>query len=335
MKKLLCLLLPLLLLTGCAGRIELALMAVCLGVDVDAAGVTLTVKSPDYTGEKKEQEKGYATLSVRGGDWGQAVAALYAQSPAAPQFGQLREIVISESSFAYLPPQRLLRCVDQLPSLRAHALVTVCPGSAADAVAAMTPGIGKRLSKYLDISLAHFEDQGILPATSLSSALRDLGGPWRDPVLAYAGDNGGGYAIGTAGTLILTGREVQLLRLMKGESQDYLLSFGGGHYGVSLRGRAACRAADDALTLALPVYLTYSLYSDPPAPGAEQALQAEIEALLARLQGIGCDALGFGCQAVRNYPTLPAWLQSDWPQRYRQAAIRVDVQAQARQQPIF
>ena len=70
-------------------------------------------------------------------------------------------------------------------------------------------------------------------------------------------------------------------------------------------------------------------------PGAEQALQAEIEALLARLQGIGCDALGFGCQAVRDYPTLPAWLQSDWPQRYRQASIRVDVQAQARQQPIF
>ena len=34
-------------LTGCAGRIELCLMAVCLGVDVEPEGVTLTVKCPE------------------------------------------------------------------------------------------------------------------------------------------------------------------------------------------------------------------------------------------------------------------------------------------------
>ena len=339
MKKALCLLLigAMLPFCGCSQRIELAFVAVCLGVDAREDGVTLTVKCPDYTGDKQDGEQsGYTTLSVKGADWPRAVAALYAAAPVTPQFSQLREIIIGEGSFLYMPPERLFACVDQLPGLRVHALVTVCPGSAAGQVESLNPEIGKRLSKYLDISLKHYEQQGVLPATSLSGALRDLGGCWRDPVLAYSGGGEArGYAIGSLGTLLLTPEEVQLYRLIRGESQSYMLASDGRFYGTASRGRARRSVAGNTLILELPVYITYSLYDEPPGPGAALKLQEEIQAFLHRLQSVGCDALGFGCAAVQGFSTLPEWLASGWPQRYAGADIQVVVEGKARQQPLL
>ena len=334
MKKLLCLLACLLLLTGCAAHVELNMMAVCLGVDAGEAGVGLTVRAPDYTGSPQEGQDGYLTLSADGATWEQAVDALYAQAPAALQFGQLREVAVSRAAFERMPPERLLRLIDQLPGIRSHALVTVCPGAAREYVGAMKPKVGKRLSKYLDITLAHAETEGRIPATSLSCAVRDLSGHWRDPILAWTA--GGGYALGTAAGGQLTGSQVQLFRLIRGEKQNYRLLWQGRACGVSPRGAAQLTVetenGQDTLRLYLPVTLTYSVYEDPPAPGAEEALRGEVEELLKALQAFGCDALGFGCQAVRGYATLPEWLNSDWPRRYRQAAARVELDVLLRQE---
>ncbi|MBQ9197116.1 MAG: hypothetical protein IJ157_07710 [Clostridia bacterium] len=339
MRKTLCLLLflAMLPLQGCAQRVELAFVAVCLGVDAAEDGVTLTVKCPSYGGGSRQEEKdAYTVLSAQGEDWPRAVAALYAASPVSPQFSQLREIVISRPSFDILLPEELLRCADQLPGIRVHALVTVCPGCAADYIEALKPEIGKRLSKYLDISLRHAEEQGMLPATSLSCALRDLSGPWRDPVLAYA-DTGKvpqGAAMGSLGITLLTSREVQLYRLLRGESQALLLKSGGRYYGVSARGRAKREVTGSTLLLTVPVYITYSLYDAPPDEEAANQLQSELQSFLRRLQAAGCDALGFGCAAVREYDTLPEWLSSGWESRYRRADAIVRVEARARQQPL-
>lgn len=341
MKRLLCLALALgcAVTGGCAQRIELALMAVCVGVDVSAEGVTLTVKSPDYAGERDSEKKGYATLSATGPDWQQAVAALYAQAPVTPQFGQLREVVVSLPSFRYMPPRQLFECLDQLPSIRSHALVTVCPGSAREMIEGMSPEIGKRLSKYLDLALDHFEQTGRIPATSMSCALRDLGGFWRDPVLAYydGGEYAGALALGSAGQVLLTGREVQLYRLVRGETQAWQAERDGQWFGARLRGRAHLAVETDGgrdtLVLRLPVYLTYSLYGDPPPEGPEDVLHRELNDLLAKLQGVGCDAWGFGCQAVRKYAALGDWLRSGWPERYRQAGVRIELDARLLQQP--
>lgn len=334
MKKLLPLLLCLLLLPGCAAQVELSMMAVCLGVDADADGIALTVKSPDYTSGAKEDKNGYTTLTAQGETWPRAVDALYAAAPVSLHFGQLREIVISRAAFEALPPEELLGYIDQLPGVRSHALVAVCPGTAREAVKAMEPVIGKRLSKYLDIALAHAEAEGSIPATSLSCAVRDLSGPWRDPVLAWT--EGGAYALGDGPGGYLTEAQTQLLRLIRGEDQSYRLAYGDRIFGASRRRRArlSLHSADgqDTLMLTLPVTLTYSVYENPPAPGAEVALRTEIEALLRALQDLGCDALGFGCMAVRDYATLPLWLQSGWPERYRRAAVSVTVDVRCRQE---
>lgn len=343
MKRVLCWLLVLgaLPLCGCAGRVELALMAVCLGVDADAAGITLTVKSPDYAGSgASEEQDGYMTLSAAGSDWTQAVAALQNQAPMSLQFGQLREVVISQNALENMPPYELLGRIDQLPGVRSHALVTVCPGTAKEFVENQKPVIGKRLSKYLDISMQYWERQGCIPATSLACALRDLSGSWRCPMLAWVSGEGqmGGYILGEEQNLYLSGREVQLCRLIQGETQHLLLHRAGRYYSVSPRRRARLtletREGRDTLVLFLPVTAAYSVFENPPGPGLEETLRQEAEALIGKLQATGCDALGFGCAGVRQYATLLQWQQGDWPARYREADVRVEVDLRFRQQPI-
>lgn len=325
MKKLLILLL-ILPLTGCVGRIELSTMAICLGLDGDADGVTLTVKFPDYS----DSPDGYKLASARGDTWEEAVSALYAAAPASLHFGQLREVVIGQGAFDFYAPCDLLSWADQLPGMRSHALMAVCPGTAQAYIADMQPAIGKRLSKYLDIALSHIEAEGRIPATALSCAVRDLSGPWRAPLLAWT--EGGAYALGEGERGLLTAEQVQLFRLITGESQQYRLQ----GLGCSLRGRARLAVdtenGQETLYLRLPVMLTYSVYQNPPAPGAEEILRQQITDFLRRLQALGCDALGFGCVAVRAYDTLAAWLQSGWPERFRRAEVRVEVEAEYRQE---
>ena len=325
MKKLLILLL-ILPLTGCVGRIEMSTMAICLGIDGDESGLTLTVKFPDYS----NGEDGYKLVSAQGGAWPEAVSNLYAAAPASLHFGQLREVVIGQGAFDFYAPMDLLSWADQLPGMRSHALTAVCPGTAQAHIAGMQPAIGKRLSKYLDIALSHIEAEGRIPATALSCAVRDLSGPWRSPLLAWT--EGGAYALGSRQNGLLTAEQVQLFRLITGESQQYRLQ----GMGCSLRGRAHLAVetenGQDTLLLRLPVTLTYSVYENPPAPGAEDLLQQQVAALLDRLQALGCDALGFGCMAVRRYGTLAAWLQSGWPERFCQARVSVTVEAKYRQE---
>ncbi|MBQ7454979.1 MAG: hypothetical protein IJS53_00930 [Clostridia bacterium] len=352
MKKALCLLLclGLLPLSGCAGRVELALMVVCLGVDADENGVTLTVKAPDYSAAAQDQDakKGYLTLSVTGADWTDAAARLTADAPLPLRFGQLREVAVSLDSLQYLPLETLLSFADRLPNVRAHAQVFLCEGTARALVERQEPQVGKRLSKYLDLSMQHAAQQGDIPDTTLAQALRDLTGPWRDPlvagVAAQAEGKGllyrGGWAVGAGGTLLpLSAREVQLFRLATGKEQSLLFEYQGRHYAASLRGSAEKRVENangrEALTLRLSVTIFYSEYDAPPPPEAAGTLENELLALLRRLQSAGCDALGFGCEAVRAYATLDGWLASNWPARYAAADVAVELDARYRQQGIL
>ena len=158
MKKLLILMIVLPL-AGCVSRIELSTMAICLGIDGDGSGIALTVKFPDYS----DGPDGYKVLSAQGEDWDAAVSALYAAAPASLHFGQLREVVIGQGAFDYYAPGDLLAWADQLPGMRSHALTAVCPGTARAHIEGMQPAIGKRLSKYLDITLQHSAREGSIP----------------------------------------------------------------------------------------------------------------------------------------------------------------------------
>ena len=44
-----------------------------------------------------------------------------------------------------------------------------------------------------------------------------------------------------------------------------------------------------------------------------------------KLQTLACDALGFGCIAVRGSLSIPAWERRNWPAEYAGAAVRASV----------
>ena len=261
------------------------------------------------------------------------------EAPLEIRFGQLREVVVGQGARERHLLAELLGWADRLPNVRSHALVILCPGEARDLVEGQQPVIGKRLSKYLDLSMQHAQQQGDIPTTTLACALRDMTGPWRDPLLtaAEAGAEGvryeGAWAVGAGGeTTYLSGREVQLFRLLQGEKQALLVECGGRSFAVEGRGGVERAVVGDTLRVRLPVTLIYSLYEQAPPPETARVLEEELAALVHKLQQARCDGLGFGCDAVRQYARLGDWLASDWPGRYAQARVEVRVEARARQE---
>ncbi len=373
MKKLLALLLIFCLcfpLGGCTHRLDLCLMVVAIGIDLSDTDIRITVKSPDYSaGEKgggEEGGAGYLTLSSTGVDWSHAYMQLVSTAPLSLRFGQLREVVVSQSSLDRMPLKQLLGFVDHLQNVRSHAMVIICREDAKTFVENQTPAIGKRLSKYLDLSLQQHERSGLIPTTTLGSALRDMACNWSDPLFAYAALSGGeqppaqgeplsltggdvssdgekdaqyvgALAMGCAGEYtLLTGFETQLYHLIIGKDQQLLFQLGAHYYAAKPRGNARMRiektGGKDTLVLSLPVTVIHSLYAGMPGDGAAAFLEAEIVALIKKLQSVGCDALGYGSLAVRSYDTLYQWQASAWPERYRDAEVRVEVSVRCRQE---
>lgn len=363
MKKALCLLLilSLLPLCGCSERLDLCLMVAVLGIDVTPNELTLTVKSPDYTASEKEGG-GYVTLSASGVDWAHAAMMLVATSPLTLRFGQLREVVISLDSTQHMPLPEILRHANNLQNVRAQAVVIMCEGTAQDFIQKQQPIVGKRLSKYLDLALQNDEQLGLIPTTSLAEALRDLTGLWQNPLLAYAASKpesappvqsgqpmaikggefsregmenaeyAGAVAFSPQGeSTLLSGHEVQLFHLVKGKDQLLLLEFEGRFFALENRGKSRFSiektGGKSVLCLSLPVTILYSAYSGKPGDGIAASLEAEVTALFKKLQRAGCDAFGFGAQAVKDHKNLYAWRASDWQNEYQNADVRVEVTA--------
>lgn len=315
-------------------------------------------------------DENYLLLSVTGTSWEHAMSLLNAAAPRALRFGQLREIVIGEEAAAQNQLSPILTQVDILQNVRTHAQVIVCKGEAAQFLSQQKSAIGKRLSTYLDVTLDSLRQKGYIPTGTLSALLRDLHCTWRDPLIAYAafqGDKGGGedtadvnrpvdqlagtlprkgtdmgeyigaLAVGAQGQqTLLTGYEVQLYHLLVGEDQTMALGVDGKYFNVSSRAGRKMRIENEndseVLYLHLPVIVEYSAFRDYPREDVQGQLKREAEALLRKLQSGGCDALGYGCLAVRRYKTSFEWAADDWPARYRKADVRVEVDVVFRQQ---
>lgn len=315
-------------------------------------------------------DENYLLLSVTGSSWEHAMSLLNAAAPRQLRFGQLREIVIGmETAQQHHLPQ-ILTQVDVLQNVRTHAQVIVCKGQAKTFLSQQKSTIGKRLSTYLDVTLDSLRQKGYIPVATLSALIRDLNCTWRDPLIAFAafqGESGGGddssgegrpvdqlagtlpregtdmgeyvgaLAVGADGrSTLLTGYEVQLYHLLAGEKQTMALGVDGQYFDVESRAGRKMRLTQEngreTLHLYLPVTVHYSAFRDEPREDVQGKLQKEAEALIMKLQNSSCDALGYGCLAVRRYKTTFDWAEANWPQRYRDADVHVEVDVIYRQQ---
>jgi len=338
-------------------------------VSIKAPNYGATGKSESSAGGEKDEEA-YFTLSVTGQTWEHAMSLLNAAAPRQLRFGQVREIVVSLDTVRNGQLPQLLMQVDILQNVRTHARVIVCEGSAAAFLKSQKSVIGKRLSAYLDVTLDTLREKGYIPTATLSSLLRDLFSIWRDPLIACAafaqegeigrdlsdpdrpvsqsagtlpasganmGEYVGALALGSAGSLtLLTGYEVQLYHLITGQLHSMAMGVDGQFFDVLPRGKSRLQlkseAGRDVLCLHLPLTVEYSAFRDAPTADVKTHIQREAEALICKLQAAGCDALGFGGLAARRYLSLFDFTASDWPGRYRNAAVRVEVSVTLRQQ---
>lgn len=338
-------------------------------VSIKAPNYGATGKRESSDGGEKDEEA-YFTLSVTGQTWEHAMSLLNAAAPRQLRFGQVREIVVSLDTVRSRQLPQLLMQVDILQNVRTHARVIVCEGSAAEFLKSQKSVIGKRLSAYLDVTLDTLREKGYIPTATLSSLLRDLFSVWRDPLIACAafapdgeigrdlsnpdrpvsqsagtlpvsgadmGEYVGALALGSGGSLtLLTGYEVQLYHLITGQLHSMAMGVDGQFFDVLPRGKSRLQlkseAGRDVLCLHLPLTVEYSAFRDAPTTDVAAHIQGEAEALIHKLQAAGCDALGFGGLAARRYLSLFDFTASDWPGRYRAAAVRVEVSVTLRQQ---
>lgn len=321
-------------------------------------------------GGQSQQEENYLNISVTGNTWEHAMSLLHAATPRSLRFGQLREVVISLDAAQSGQLQNILTQVDILQNARTHAKVIICKGKAQDFLKNQKSAIGKRLSTYLDVTLDSLREKGYIPTATLSSLLRDLSSTWRDPLIAFAafagenqqgadeaqqdrpvdqlsgtlpvqgsamGEYVGALAVGSTGDFaLLTGYEVQLYHLLTGEVGSMAFGVDGQYFDVLPRGKSRLSIktenGQEVLCLHLPVTVEYSAFREAPTQDIALHLQREAEALIKKLQAASCDALGYGCVAVRKYLTLFDWAQSGWESRYKAAQVRVEVDVTLRQQ---
>lgn len=91
------------------------------------------------------------------------------------------------ASTTHLRP--LLRTLFEMPSMRPDAYVMVALGNAAEVMAAQKPDLGMRLSTHLNLLFEQLRQERMLPYSSLSSCVQELGDGKADPLVCICAIN--------------------------------------------------------------------------------------------------------------------------------------------------
>ena len=356
------------LLSGCASRqLEEELLVIALTVDSDEAGnMTVSAKAPRNAASGDNGENSYLMIEASGKSFSDAVTMLNAATPRPLNFSQSREVIIGENVARQDGFARLLQQIDALPRFRCSAAVIVCKGEARAFSKAQKPYLGTRLSRYTETTLSNYAGKGFTPKTSLCDGVRDLGRGFSDPLFILGAVNDfsdaspGENALDTqAGNLprksaeavevfgaaatdgvrvsgYLTGYEMALLHLIEGHVEALSMRDSAGN---ALR-LAAQRPAEIRVDLRRePVLLSVRVFCEgeytpghpPDEENVASRLQADIAAVIAHLQRLRCDGIGFGKVAVRQFLTVQAWEETRWRDAYCQAETDVQVVLRCRE----
>lgn len=350
------------LLSGCASRqLEEELLVIALTVDMDETGnMTVSAKAPRNAASGDDAENGYLMIEATGGSFADAVTMLNAATPRPLNFSQSREVIIGENAAKQDDFARLLQQIDALPRFRCSAAVIVCKGEAKAFSKAQKPYLGARLSRYTETTLSNYAGKGFTPKTSLCDGVRDLGRGFCDPLFILGAVNdfseadpsenaldtqagklprksaeavevfGAAATDGIRVSGYLTGYEMALLHLIEGHVEALSLRDEAGN---ALR-IAAQRPAEIKVDLQRkPVLLSVRMFCEgeytpghpPDGKSVSSRLQADIAAVIAHLQRLRCDGVGFGKTAVRQFLTVQDWEQVQWREAYCQAETDVQV----------
>lgn len=301
--------------------------AVVLGVEREGETWRMHGRIPTY-----QTGGGYLTVTGEGETIAAALAALDAAAPMHLHLSQLRLLVLDaklgESTDASLVLSELSARVD----MRQHCAVAVTDVPMKKLMEALKPTAGARLSKAVDILLDTRREQGVILPATLADVIRM--GERQTPVLIALSLDGsdltlsGGFPM-TLGMRLanqIPPEETALLSLLLGEAKRLHLTLPGGS--AEIRDASVNLHLSDDMRTARAELSLRAISSTYTAEGLAQALADACLALLIRLSGEGCDALGLGRKAILRAEDMAAWHALNWPEAYPQITWSVSASVQ-------
>lgn len=343
-------------LTGCSySYLERQAFPLCMSIDIDQNGrYTVGVQAPQSSTDSSPV---YDILTATGDSLLDAMRVLAASTPYPLNFCQLRLCLISYQLAATTELRTLLRTVYELPTMRPNAYVMISMGNALEVMEAQKPDFGTRLSTQLQLLFERLRETKMLPDSTLSACVRELGGVRRDPMICVcavntalvmpkedqspdggsssgdssSGDNGGekqAFAIGEPWSDILLPENLLAGMLPRTGTNpvEYLGSavVSDGRVSGLMTARETqvlLRAYDEAeRRVAIDgksMQLQIFITSGTELDIERETLRSAMEKLL----DLDSDALAFGAAAVTGFYTDAEWEGFNFKRRYKQADL--------------
>lgn len=314
------------------------------------------------------EQMGYLLLEATGKRFPDAVNLLRATTPRTLNFSQTREVVFGEKAAMGENFSTLLYSVYSLPRMRSQAALIICRDQAYDFTKEQKPYVGSRLSRYVDTTLRNYAGKGFVPTTTLGQAVRDLGYGFSDALLIYGSVNqfdqsqspskgnvldvqagnmprksvnaielfGAATTNGVQVSGVLTGYEMALVHLLQGNAQSLDVQT-EDQPAVPVFARVPATLSVDLDTT--PITLKVQLLCEgryypgyiPETDPLIRTLTRDLKDMIAHLQQLRCDGLGFGNLAARQCLTVSDWENLHFRELYAQAQVDIQVQLQLRE----
>ena len=353
MKKLFLLLLLLPVLSSCSlVTMERQIYPICLSVDAtDDGQFQLAVQAPRSSGN---DDASYDIISATGETLQDALRVLSASTPYPLNFSQIRLCIVGYRLASTTPLRPLLRTLMEQPSMRPTAYVSVALGRALDVLQNQQPDFGMRLSTHLNLLINRLQQERLLPDSTLSYCVRELGDGRCDLLIGLcavnsrllpeedaaqkegsssSGSEGGSspaFALGEPWSDELLPENV--LAGMISHTSPNPVEYLGSAAVSDGRVSGVLTADETQLCLRLleeadmrvsrndqDVQLQIILPENSPLA----AQQERIAALMGKLQSLDSDPLLFGGVCAMGFRTNEQWRQFDFRSRYAGAAVAV------------
>lgn len=312
-------------------------------------------------GAAESTEPGYVVMSATAKSSLAALNLLGATTPRTVNLSQLQEIVIARTLAETSATLPILKEIYSLYEANGGAVVVVTPDDAGDFIRRQYAMFGVRLSQYLQVLFDHFEELGTVPPeASLAAVIAAMESGMRDAAAVYAAANDFGATLVLTGDSptdrlpghlprtspaqneylgsavfsgprmvgTLTGQETTTLRLLSGRAvaTSFALDEAMVQAGTRTRVKRTLRQEGGGSVLGAEISMHLLLSAGTLSrSNAEIAAQIEREAaaLIAKLQALGSDVLGYGGLAARRYADISSWEASGWPRAYEGAQVQV------------
>ena len=365
---------------GAAIEIDDQVFIPTMGVDRVEGGLQLTVHMPRgaATGESGDPASEYTVVMAQARGFSTCLDVLRIGLPRKVNYMQLMLIVFSEEVARDEGFFALIEEMINSQQIGPHATVSVSQCKASEIIENLQPQVGMSLTRSLEGALKSLESTTYADRQQLMMLYHEMVGETRDATTILSdiqqpvhlgeliakerqpGDILPGqlpvehqYRVVRMGAALindqrmvdtLTGYEVQLMGMLKGDVTDSLIFLspeGMPTLTTYVRQSAPSKVVIDMAKGSIQVELFLSFYtlldrSMTPeehagyAACAEAMMHEHLSQLIDKLQHSGVDPVGFAGYAVRGFPTVQRWQEYQWKERWPGMAVDIIVSAHMR-----